>query len=144
VATFALGGSDRERVEVAILGYERAPVGDYHDDNWLRARVTVHAGAFSGAYDAAFLTEELVQFRRQLETLYQSLRGEAKFTTLEEQLSLRLSGNSRGEILLRGIAVDIAGTGNRLEFQITLDQTHLHRVLDELREVIARFPIRAG
>jgi hypothetical protein len=144
VATFALGGAARERIEVAVLGYERARVGEYHDDNWLRVRITVHAGAFSGSYDAAFLTEELVQFQTQIETLHASLRGEAQFATLEEQLSLRLTGNGRGEVLLRGVAIDIAGTGNRLEFHLTLDQTHLHRALDELRQVTDRYPIRAG
>ena len=121
VAAFALGGTARDRIEVAVLGYERAPVGEYDDDNWLRVRITVHAGAFSGSYDAAFLTEELVRFRGQLEALYSSLRGEAEFTTLEEQLSLRLTGNGRGEVLLRGAAMDIAGTGNRLEFQLTVN-----------------------
>lgn len=144
VATFALGGTARERVEVAVLGYERAPAGEYHDDNWLRVRITVQAGAFSGSYDAAFLTEEIIQFRKQLEVMYESLRGEAEFTTLEEQLSLRLTANGRGEVLLRGTAVDTAGTGNRLEFQLTLDQTHLHRTVDELRQVTDRYPIRAG
>ena len=144
VATFAIGGTARERVEVAVVGYERAPVGEYYDDNWLRARVTVQAGAFSGSYDAAFLTEELARFREQLETLYQSLRGQAEFATLEGQLSLLLTVDERGEVLVRGVAIDVPGTGNRLQFQLTLDQSHLRSAIDELRQVTDRYPIRAG
>jgi len=144
VATFAIGGAARERIEIEVFGYEHAPVGEYHDDNWLRVRVTVHAGAFSASYDAAFLTEELARFREQLETLYQSLRGQAEFATLEGQLSLLLTVDERGEVLVRGVAIDVPGTGNRLQFQLTLDQSHLRSAIDELRQVTDRYPIRAG
>ncbi len=144
MARFALGGGSRNRIEVEVLGYERAPVGDYHDDNWLRARITVFAGAFSGSYDAALLTDELVAFRDQLETVHRSLQGEAKFSTLEDQLWLRLSANGRGGIVVRGTATDVAGTGNRLEFQLELDQTHVQHTLTDLSTVVVAFPVRAG
>ena len=142
MTAFCIGGAGRERVEVEVLGYERATVGDYHDDNWLQTRVSVSAGAFSGTYDAAFLTDELLRFRDELQVLYRSLRGEAQFSSLEEQLSLRLSGNGRGEVLLKGLAVDVAGTGNRLEFELLLDQTHLLLALEGLNEILSRFPVR--
>ena len=144
MARFALGGNSRNRIEVEVLGYERAPVGDHHDDNWLRVQITVSAGAFSGSYEAAFLADELVAFRDQLETVCHSLRGEAKFSTLEDQLSLRLGGNGRGAIVVRGTAIDVAGTGNRLEFLLELDQTDAQRTLTELSAVVIAFPVRAG
>jgi hypothetical protein len=142
MASFFIGGLERQRIEVTVRGYERAPTGDYHDDNWLRVRVSVSAGGFTGRYDAAFLTAELVSFRDALRNLYSSLNGHAEFATLEEQLHLLLSGNGRGEVSLEGIAMDEAG--NRLEFGLKLDQTHLQSTLKELDEVILRFPVRAG
>ncbi len=144
MATFSLGGTERERIVVEVLAYERPPSGEYHDDNWLRVNVLVSAGAFSGGFHAAFLTDELVRFRDQMQTLYRTLRGEANFRTLEEQLLLRLTGNGRDEICVRGVAVDIPGTGNRLEFELMLDQSHLQSTLDSLNEVIDQFPVRAG
>ena len=33
--TFSFGQSERERIEVEVFGYERQPVGEYWDDNWL-------------------------------------------------------------------------------------------------------------
>jgi hypothetical protein len=144
MAVFALGGESRDRIEVEVLGYERAPVGDYHDDNWLKVRVSISAGAFSGQYHAAFLTDELVAFRDELDTLYRSMRGDAKFSTLEKQLTLHISGNGRGEIYVRGAAVDVAGSGNRLEFALELDQTHVQHTLNQLSVVISAFPVRAG
>ena len=114
MVAFAIGGATHERVEVEILAYERAAVGDSDDDNWLSVQVSVSAGAFSASYPAMFRTEEIVQFRDQVEVLYQSLRGEAKFFTLDDQLSLQLTGNGRGGMIIaRGIAVDLPGTGNR-------------------------------
>lgn len=142
--SFSIGGEGRERVEVQVIGYERSPVAEYFDDNWLRVQVSVFAGAFSGRYDAAFLTEELEGFRKQLDELYRTLKGTAKFSTMEEQLSLLLSGDGLGEILLQGTATDIPGTGNSLMFEIALDQTHLHKSLIELKHVTESFPVRAG
>jgi len=33
--TFSFRQSEQERIAVDVLHYERAPVGEYHDDNWL-------------------------------------------------------------------------------------------------------------
>jgi hypothetical protein len=142
--SFSIGGSSREQIEVEVIGYERSPVGEYYDDNWLRVRVSVVAGAFSGKYDAAFLTGELESFRKELDELYRTLKGTAKFSTMEDQLSLLFCGNGLGGILLKGAATDIAGIGNSLVFEIILDQTHLHNTLTELNLVTERFPVRAG
>ncbi|MES2353110.1 MAG: hypothetical protein V4568_01710 [Pseudomonadota bacterium] len=144
MSSFSIGSNSRERIEVQVVGYKRNPVGEYFDDNWLRVRVLVVSGAFSGKYDAAFLTEELVSFHNQLIELYRSLNGIAKFSTMEEQLSLLLHGNGRGEILLKGTAIDIPGTGNRLVFELTLDQTQLQKTLAELSLVTESFPVRAS
>jgi hypothetical protein len=142
--SFAFGGEERERVEVEAHGYERAPTGEYYDDNWLRSSVSIAAGAFSGKFDAAFLTAEFLGFREQLQALYESLAGTARFETLEEQLSLVLVGDGRGGVLLKGIAVDVLGTGNRLEFELALDQSYLHSALEGLNDIVTRFPVRAG
>jgi len=83
---FSIGGTERERVAVEVASYERSVTGDYHDDNWLYVTVTVSVGAFDGTFPATFLTEEFLVFRNQLKTLYETLHGEAKFQTMEDQL----------------------------------------------------------
>jgi hypothetical protein len=144
MASFSIGGTFRECVEVDVLGYERSPVGNYHDDNWLRVRVAISVGAFSGAYEAAFLTDELASFKGQLETLYRTLEGTARFSTLEEQLSLLFSGNGRGEIIVQGEATDAVGSSNKLNFELVTDQTYLQATLQGLRSVADLFPVRAN
>lgn len=142
--SFSLGSAKHNRVEVNVLGYERTPVGEYFDDNWLRVRVELDVGAYSGSYDAAFLTAELVAFRDQLEALYRSLEGVSEFSTMEGQLSLSVSGDGRGQIIVRGVALDAPGIGNRLEFQLELDQTYVQRAVAELSDVVAAFPVRTA
>ncbi|RYE00990.1 MAG: hypothetical protein EOP50_02770 [Sphingobacteriales bacterium] len=140
--TFSLGGSEHDRVEVHVHSYERAPVGDYHDDNWVRVSVRVCAGAFSGEFDGTFLTPEFSEFRDSLRVLHRSLTGKATFSTLEGQLTLELAGDGRGHISLRGVALDAPGMGNKLEFRFDLDQGHLSPALADLDEIVAAFPVR--
>lgn len=142
--SFAFGGEEAERIEVCVHGYERASVGDYHDDNWLRVFVQVNVGSFSGSFKAAFLAWELVEFREGLYSLYESLTGSARFSTLEEQLELKLTGDGKGRIALLGIASDAPGMGNRLEFRIDLDQGHLSSAIRGLDGIATTYPVRAG
>jgi len=140
--SFAFGGEKQERVEVEVHGYERPPTGDYYDDNWLRSSVSIAAGAFSGNFDTAFLTADFSEFRDQLQSLYESLASTASFETLEEQLSLALVDDGRGGFLLKGVAVDVLGTSNRLESGIAFDQSDLLSALEGLNDIVSQFPVR--
>jgi hypothetical protein len=51
------------------LRYERSPVGEFHDDNWLTVQVRVCVGGFRGIIDGAFVTGEFLPFLTQLRTL---------------------------------------------------------------------------
>ena len=139
---FSIGEAERERVEVDVISYERAVVGDYHDDNWLTVSIAVCVGGFSGRVRAAILTGELVAFAEQLRRLHEQLTGSAEFTTMEGQLSLMLACDIRGHITLQGEVLDRAGIGNRLSFHLDLDQSFLPQSIHELDAVIQAFPVR--
>lgn len=139
---FTFGQSEHERVSVDVLSYERQPSGDYHDDNWLVVAITVAAGGFSGRARAAILTGELESFSEQLHVLYDRLTGLAEFTTLEEQLSLKLAADGKGGIRLTGAVSDAAGIGNTLSFALEFDQTLLQCSIHELDAVLKAFPVR--
>lgn len=140
--TFSFGQSQYERIEVDVLRYEREPVGEYHDDNWLTVKIQVCAGDFRGKTDAAILTAELLGFMTQLRALYDTLAGSAEFTTLEEQLKLRLSGDGKGHVELVGEVSDQPGIGNQLHFTLHFDQSQLGASIRELERVISEFPVR--
>jgi hypothetical protein len=140
--SIAFGAEEYERVEITIFGYERAASGDYHDDNWLSVEVSVNCGAFHGKFPAAFLTRELESFHAQLTLLYQTLTGSARFETLEGQLELEATGNGLGRIKISGEARDQAGIGNKLIFEIGIDQTQLQTSVQSLAAAMSVFPVR--
>ena len=131
-----------QQLKIDVLGYERAPVGEYFDDNWLSVEVSIKAGAFAGTFEASFLTGELEAFREQLMALYETLTGQAEFETLEGQLSLELKGDGLGHINLEGRAQDQAGIGNALSFELTCDQTQLQSSLNDVSRALGVFPVR--
>jgi len=141
--TFSFGQSQHERLEVDVLRYERSPVGEYHDDNWLTVQVRVCIGGFRGTVDAAIVADELAAFLGQLRPLYDTLRGTAEFVTLEGQLLLRLTGDGKGHIELVGEVADQPGIGNRLHFTLQFDQSQLGSSIHDLERVTSEFPVRA-
>lgn len=139
--TFAFGDLESERIEVEVRGYERAPTGEFGDDNWLTIGIRVWAGGFRGDTTASIQAGELTRFLRELRLLEQTLSGAAEFTTIEDQLRLRLTGDGRGHIELRGEVADRAGDGNRLDFTLQFDQSQLGKSIRELERVVLEFPV---
>src|SRR6202521_2306001 len=141
--TIAFGGNRYNRIAIDVRGYAHMHnLTNYHDANWLRVQVSVSVGAFSGQYSASFITDELVRFQKELAVLHATLKGNAKFETLEGQLALDLKGNGLGAIELRGVAQDVAGIGSTLKFSLSLDQTQIAVSLQELNEIIIAYPVR--
>jgi hypothetical protein len=139
---FALGGEEYERIEVDVAGYEREPVGQFYDDNWLPVTVSVTVGRFVGQFSAEFMSDDFSRFLSQLSKLYETLSGKAEFNTLERQLFLVLEGDGKGHVVVRGEAMDRVGTGNQLLFDLELDQTQLAQTIRELKDVVAAYPVR--
>jgi hypothetical protein len=121
-----------------------APVGEYWDDNWLRAESDVVAGGFRGRATAAFITSELSKFLSELRPLFETLRGKAEFVTIEEQLRLQLVGDDKGHIELTGEVADQPGIGNRLHFSFEFDQSQVGASIRELEQVTSQFPVRVS
>ncbi len=139
---FSFGHPEQERIEVEVHGYERAPVGEYYDDNWLTVEIRIRAGGFRGETAATIITGELTKFLAELNPLFDTLSGTAKFATLEGQLGLRLRGDGKGHVELCGEVADQPGIGNRLHFTLHFDQSQLGASIRELERVTSRFPVR--
>ncbi len=142
MVSFSIGSSQVEGVLVTVHSYELDITGEYFDDNWVEVEVSVSTGAFSGHFKAAFLTEDFVRFHAAVQSLFETQKGEAIFSTLEDQLWLKVIGNGRGNIEVNGVAFDNAGVENELRFRFELDQTYLSETIRGLNDVITAFPIR--
>jgi hypothetical protein len=140
--TFEIRSNERNSVAVTVAGYERPISGEFYDDNWLQCEVSVHAGAFSGNFQASFLTSELETLGQALAELHRNLAGDYSFEPLEAQLLLRISCDKLGHLLIAGEAIDQPGVGQKLKFEFSMDQSYLTATLMQISDVMQTFPIR--
>jgi len=76
-------------ISIDVLGYENAAANNDSDANWLRSKVRVATGPFSGEIDAAFTTQDFAYFERA--------NGSASDSTRRSDIS-----NLRGLAAVRG------------------------------------------
>ncbi|WP_243295296.1 WapI family immunity protein [Geothrix mesophila] len=142
--TLTIGSQEHDRLSIVVLDYERAPIGEAFDDNWLVARIEISVGSFTGTFPLCLTPQDFESFISPMEQLYKSLTGQAKFETIEGQIEVSLTGDGRGGIEVAGHALDRAGIGNRLEFGFTIDQTYFPPMLRQLRDIVTEFPTRGA
>ena len=133
------GSGDFIRVELVHLAHPNAE--DYWDKNWVKSKITVKAGGFSGEFSCDLMTTDFVRFQEQFFRLYDKLDGAAIFDTIEEQINIKIKGDGFGHFEANCIAVDYAGTGNTLEFLINFDQTIIPHVVRQLASITKSFPV---
>lgn len=138
---FRIGRNDSEYLNVQITGRSHPGSLDYWDGNWVNADIEIYAGSFRGRYGAYLRAEELRDFRDALARLYSFDSKEAKFETMEEQLSIRITGNGLGHFAAECEALDQAGIGNRLIFSLEFDQTEIPEMLQGLDGVARKYPV---
>lgn len=132
------GGS----ISIEVLGYENAAASNESDANWLKSRIKVVAGPFSGEFDAALTTQDFVYFERELNELLRSLQGKATFQTDEEWLRFEVVMGSRGTCTVSGAAKTSSGSQASLRFAFESDQSWLAETMRALAEVVENFPVR--
>lgn len=112
------------------------------DSYWLKATVIIRAGAFSGTYEADFMSVDFVKFKKELEHLYHNLNSTATFEGLERYLSITLNGDGLGHLEGFCHASDKPGwMQNDLEFYVNIDQTYIPKLIRQLENIISEFPI---
>lgn len=112
------------------------------DQNWVKTKVTVKGGNFSGQYSADFLTVEFKKFKQELSQLYDNLKGTANFNDLEGFLELKIDGDGFGHFEVKVKACDQPGTnGSELTFKLAFDQTELKELVNQLNSITKQFPI---
>ena len=126
------------RIELIELNYPNAEL-DW-DRNWINGIVKVKAGAFSGEFKANFMTVDFLSFKNELTELYDKLNGTATFNTLESQVKIKIIGDGIGHLNTLCVVMDYAGNGNKLEFEISFDQTQIPKIINQLEKITREFP----
>ena len=125
---FQIGGENSEFIRVSVTRVSRHEL--------FSTDVEVAVGHFRGSYRADFESYAFSEFHKQLAILNKTVSGSAVFTSREGQLELTLKCDDLGHIHVSGEAMDLAGTGNRLLFELGIDQTHIPKILNSLKSTL--------
>lgn len=110
--------------------------------NWVKTKVTVKGGKFSGQYLGEFATLDFENFKQELSQLYYNLKGTANFNDMEGYLALRIKGDGIGHFEVQVKACDHPGVNaSELTFTIGFDQTELNELLNQLDRITKKFSI---
>ncbi len=123
-----IGESGGQHVVIRPLSRSHPGLFDYWDGNWIVCEVEIAAGGFRGGFRADLRGEEFLGFLNETAELSRTLEGAASLTSMEGQIALTLTGDGRGLVRVAGEAVDVAGSGNRLQFGFGIDQTCLPEI----------------
>jgi hypothetical protein len=137
MAFFSIGGFNSERLEINLTGSPARTKSKGED--WVTAKVKVDIGAFKGELQISIWLSDVISFKEQLDLVYRDLKGVAEFTTIEDQLFIRIELDRLGHVLASGYLVDDFDRGNKLSFNIQYDQTLLHHTISEIDELLFEF-----
>jgi hypothetical protein len=129
-------------ISTEVSGYERPGVQDASDANWLKCRVAVNLGCFTGDYPATFETSDFVRFRDGLKTVLSAMSGSASFVTCEEALNCTIEMKRTGTARIKGVAQVHGHTTAALSFSFESDQSFFAQTLRELEAINEQFPVR--
>ncbi|MNT58872.1 hypothetical protein D3C72_1963360 [compost metagenome] len=112
------------------------------DKNWLKTKISVQAGAFSGIYDADLTTFDFENFKQDLNSLYENLNSEIEFKDLEGYLYMKIKGNGLGNINAEISCSDDPGiNAATLNFELNFDQTYIKPVIQRLNNITNKYPV---
>lgn len=114
---------------------------DYYDGNWVTTRVEITAGGFRGTFAASLRAEEFLSFRDELLLLNANQSSHARFSSLEEWLTIEIERTGPGNYVAHCAAIDGQENGSELKFQIQFNQTEMPAILKSLDKIVAEFPI---
>ena len=139
---FELKGSG-EFLRIDVIGLAHPDAKDNWDRKWVKSKVSLKAGGFTGQFACDLMTPDFQQFKEQLSELYEKLNGIAIFDTIEGQIKIRLKGDGIGHFMADCIVRDSPGTGNSLEFELEFDQTYIPEMINQLENITRTFPTSA-
>jgi len=122
-------GSDSEYVAITFPA-------SYSTEGWAQADVEISVNCFRGNIRPYIEAKDIGPFTTQLRALYETLKGEASFTPLEQQFTLRIKSVGGGRLHLEGEAWSQAAHENKLAFELELDQSYLPKPLSVLESLM--------
>lgn len=128
-------------LRVTVLGLSHPNATDDWDRNWINCRFEAKSGGFTGNFEGTLMTTDIESFKQQLKRVYSSLKGTANLESLENYLSIVLTGDGIGHLEARCTLRESNLPLNELTFELEFDQTFLPNIMNQLNNITRTFPI---
>jgi hypothetical protein len=105
-------------------------------EGWLYANVKFDYKNFSAKFTTSLMLNDFYPFRDELIKLNNSLTGTANFSTIEQNVILKLTGDRLGHIKINGVLRHDSEYDLQLHFDILSDQTFSPPLVKECNDII--------
>lgn len=131
-------GNSYLRIEPVNMAY---PTTCAWAGNWIKTKVAVKCGIFSGEYFTDIMTVDFELLKRSFRILDKDFGAGLRFEPLERQIFFEIKGDGLGNFDIACEATENPSSDDFLTFSMTFDQTALAGLIRVLEEITARFPI---
>jgi hypothetical protein len=133
-------GSGADYLTLRISGRVHPDSLDYWDGNWLRCTAEVSVGTFYTTFEWQLRNEDLIRFMNTLGRL-DDRSGVAILDTTDGWLDIQLTRDDQNQIEARCQLGDNPEEGDSFEFLLMIDHSYKFILIEQLREVLERFPV---
>jgi hypothetical protein len=118
-----------------------APIGQHN--NWVKTKISVKGGAFSGEYEVSMEADEFVYLQKGFTLLDKNLSGGLEFTDMDNSVTIKINGDGIGHFKTKVTANDYLKQSayNTLTFELTFDQTDIKTIFSQLDRITKQFPV---
>jgi hypothetical protein len=137
-----IGNQRDSYIKIDVVSRTHPGCDDYWDGNWLNSEVRIRSGGFMGKANPKLRADEFRSFLQEVEALSASAKGTAKFRSMEENLEINITHYDKIGLVAKGTLIDRHDElGNKLAFSITVRDSELNHIADQLREIMGEFPV---
>lgn len=104
----------------------------------IAAEIEIRCDVWFGRMEVAFGKGVLARFADDIRRLRRDLHGGAELRSFEHDLVLKLSGDGKGHIAVKGVAQNEFHRDAKLNFEFPTDQTFLEGIAEALDRVDSR------
>ncbi len=133
-------GEGADFLVLQVHGRVKPDCQSYWDANWLYCTADVSVGSVPCKVEWQLRNEDLARFTHALENLREQA-GEALLDTGDGWLDVQVTRDEHGRIEAQCQVEDNCAGGAPSEFHLFLHEKDVAILLDQLREVLGRFPV---
>jgi hypothetical protein len=109
-----------------------------HGSEWLEGLIDFDMKGFKSKFKFSLMLGELISFLEDLKKFNSTLKGQAAFANIEDNIKLTFSTDGLGHVLIKGLLRDQTYSV-KTSFDIESDQTFLPTLVNEVDQIVKHY-----